>query len=309
MQATDFCPSDAILIVDMVDIYWLNARDTTLIPIARHSRLPPRKLHSIWPLRFSLSTSTPKMKILTKEEEQAHYNATLKGGIGGGLAGLAVGTLGVYAASARYPAFRQLTLQFRVFLAASSGTFASIISADRYSRKFEESRNPEKRYVDSAKTLSQQIEAQKTGLQRAGDWARENRYPIVFASWVASMGAAFGIVGRNPYLTGQQKLVQARVYAQGLTLAVLLASFAFETSDAAKGKGRWETIKVLDPNDPTHQHIIEKRIHHERYAGEDQWRDMIEAEEQRLKERREAVQRKEEEDAKKAGKQQKQQAS
>lgn len=88
------------------------------------------------------------------------------------------------------------------------------------------------------------------------------------------MGAALGIVGRDPYLTGQQKLVQARVYAQGLTLAVLIASFAFETSDAAKGKGRWETVKVLDPNDPTHQHVIEKRIHHERYAGEDQWRGM-----------------------------------
>ena len=86
------------------------------------------------------------------------------------------------------------------------------------------------------------------------------------------MGAALGIVGRDPYLTGQQKLVQARVYAQGLTVAVLLASFAFETSDATKGKGRWETVKVLDPNDPTHQHIIEKKIHHERYAGEDQWK-------------------------------------
>jgi hypothetical protein len=30
------------------------------------------------------------MKILTKEEEEAHYNATVKGGITGGLVGLAV---------------------------------------------------------------------------------------------------------------------------------------------------------------------------------------------------------------------------
>lgn len=86
------------------------------------------------------------------------------------------------------------------------------------------------------------------------------------------MGGSFAIVSRNPYLSGQQKLVQARVYAQGLTLAVLLASFAFEANDANKGTGRWETVKVLDPNDPTHSHYIEKKIHHERYAGEDQWR-------------------------------------
>ena len=96
-----------------------------------------------------------------------------------------------------------------------------------------------------------------------------------------------GIVGRNPYLTGQQKLVQARVYAQGLTLAVVIISLAFETSDSARGKGRWETVKIVDPNDPEHKHMIEKQIHHESYAGEDQWRDMVEAEEEKLKEKEE----------------------
>jgi hypothetical protein len=30
------------------------------------------------------------MKIITKEEEQAHYNATVKGGITGGVIGLAL---------------------------------------------------------------------------------------------------------------------------------------------------------------------------------------------------------------------------
>lgn len=84
------------------------------------------------------------------------------------------------------------------------------------------------------------------------------------------MGGALALVGRNPHLTAPQKLVQARVYAQGLTVAVLIASFAFEAGDSAKGKGRWETVKVVDPDDPSH--TIEKRIHHERYAGEDQWR-------------------------------------
>lgn len=86
------------------------------------------------------------------------------------------------------------------------------------------------------------------------------------------MGTAFALVSRNKYLTGAQKLVQARVYAQGLTLAVLVATAAFETSDATKGKGRWETVKILDPNDPEHKHMIEKRIHHEAYQGEDLWR-------------------------------------
>ena len=33
-------------------------------------------------------------------------------------------------------------------------------------------------------------------------------------------------------------------------------------------------MKVLDPNDPEHKHLIEKKVHKERYAGEDQWRGM-----------------------------------
>lgn len=130
------------------------------------------------------------------------------------------------------------------------------------------------------------------------DYMAENRYGIVFGSWVASMGLALGLVGRNPYLSGQQKLVQARVYAQGLTIAVVIISLAFETTDSSKGEGRWETVKVLDPNDPSHKHMIEKKIHHERYAGEDQWRDMVEAEEERIREREQAVKARETRDKK-----------
>lgn len=116
------------------------------------------------------------------------------------------------------------------------------------------------------------------------------------------MGTALGIVGRNPYLTGQQKLVQARVYAQGLTIAVVIVSLAFETSDSRAGQGRWETVRVLDENDPNQQRMVEKKIHHERYQGEDQWRDMVEAEEQRIKEREEAVKAQEAKDHKSSGK-------
>jgi hypothetical protein len=86
------------------------------------------------------------------------------------------------------------------------------------------------------------------------------------------MAGSWSMVNRNRYLSGSQKLVQARMYAQGATLAALLTSFAIEGNDVAKGKGRWETIRVLDPNDPEHKHMIEKKVHHESYPGEDQWR-------------------------------------
>jgi hypothetical protein len=47
--------------------------------------------------------------------------------------------------------------------------------------------------------------------------------------------------------------------------------------------------------------MIEKKIHHEKYQGEDQWMDMVEAEERRIKEREEAVKQREARNEKKNG--------
>lgn len=160
----------------------------------------------------------------------------------------------------------------KAFLVTSSGTFSAIISADKASRSYEFNRNPYQRYRDLASLEIEHLEAQKPTLQRLKDWGSKNRYYIVTASWIASMATAFAIVNRSKYLTRAQKLVQARVYAQGLTLAVLIATAAFEVRDAKSGEGRWETVKVPDPNDPTHKNVIEKRIHHEAYDGEDLWK-------------------------------------
>lgn len=219
----------------------------------------------------------------------------------GGVLGTAAGALGVYGATTRYPTFRALSLPFKAFLITSSGTFATIIAADSYSRRFEAAKHPEKQYQDEQQTLQEQLAAQRSTREKIMQWCGDNRYSLVFGSWVASISVAMGIINRNPYQTTQQKLVQARVWAQGATLAAVIVSLAFEGGDRMSKTGRWETVKILDPNDPEHKHFIEKKIHHEKYAGEDQWMDMVDAEEQRLKERERAVKEREEAD-KKAGK-------
>lgn len=237
------------------------------------------------------------MKILTKEEEQQHYNATLKGGINGGVLGLVLGGAAVWGASKRFATFRGLTLPLKTFLVTSTGTFVAIVNADRASRQFEWNRDPARQYLDRASKDLEAARANETTFQQFKTWGRENRYSIVTASWVASMGIALGIVGRSPYLSKAQKLVQARVYAQGLTVAILIATAAFEMGDASKGRGRWETIMVLDPEDPEHKHMIEKKIHHESYQGEDLWRDMVAAEERKIAARKKAAEQEKEEHA------------
>ncbi|KAK4042590.1 hypothetical protein C8A01DRAFT_33394 [Parachaetomium inaequale] len=235
------------------------------------------------------------MKIISKEVEQEHYGVVIRGGLLGGTAGLALGLAGVIGGARRYPVIRQLTLPFRSFIVTSTGTFGAIVVAERYSINYQRSHDAMNNYMEASHRAAEEARrAHQTDYQRFLAWGRENRYSIVFASWIAAMGLALAMVGRNKYLSTSQKLVQARVYAQGLTLAVLIATAAFETADAKAGKGRWETVMVVDPDDPTQQHMIEKKIHKEDYEGQDLWKEMVAAEEKRLgqqKKQREAVQK------------------
>lgn len=235
------------------------------------------------------------MKILTKEQEQAHYNEILKGGAVGGLAGIGIGTAVVTLATARYPLFRGLTLPLRAFLITSAATFGGIVTADHYSHAYERKVNPIDQEFDARQ--KQEYEASIAGksfTERALDFGRRERYKIVGGSWLASMAGAFALVNRNPYLSGAQKLVQARVYAQFLTLGVLVATAAFEISDQRSGQGRYETVKILDPSDPEHKRYIEERREVPQSDGDELWKDMIAAEEERIhvREREEARLRK-----------------
>ncbi|KIX09732.1 uncharacterized protein Z518_00813 [Rhinocladiella mackenziei CBS 650.93] len=232
------------------------------------------------------------MKVLTKEQEREHYNATLKGGVIGTIGGLAVGTLGVVAAHRRYQFFRNLTLPLKAFLVTSSGTFFGIVNADHYSRKYEAESNPlEMQYRQREAEKLEAEKAGKTWTERAMDFGRKERYKIVAGSWVASMAAAFAMVNRNKYLTGPQKIVQARVYAQFLTVGVLVATAAFEIADSRNQTGRWEKVRYIDPTDPEHKRMLEKSVEKVVASqgtgggGDDLWKEMVAAEEQRIKER------------------------
>jgi hypothetical protein len=253
------------------------------------------------------------MKILTKEEEAAHYSATLQGGTLGTVAGLGLGLAGVSLASRRYHFINNLTLPLKAFLVTSSGTFVGIIAADHYSRRFQAQQNPKQREYEERRERDRLADVQgKTFTQRAMEFGKKERYKIVFGSWVASMFAAFSIVNRNKYLTGAQKLVQARVYAQFLTLGVLVASAAFEIADSKNEEGRWETVRYVDPNDPEHKRMLEKRVERDPGQGaggdredpenRDLWKTMVQEEEDRLRERDEMRKEYEKQNQKKNGK-------
>jgi len=71
-------------------------------------------------------------------------------------------------------------------------------------------------------------ESMSTG-DKVADWASRHEYSIIVGSWALSLGLAGGIISRNKYQTTAQKVVQARMWAQGLTIAIILAAAGLKT--------------------------------------------------------------------------------
>lgn len=62
------------------------------------------------------------------------------------------------------------------------------------------------------------------------DWATRHKFGIVGGGWVAGMATAMGIVMRDPLQTFPQKLVQARMWAQGWTIALVVGAAVLSRS-------------------------------------------------------------------------------
>lgn len=210
----------------------------------------------------------------------------MKGGLIGGVLGLAGGTAGVLLAARRYHTIRSLTLPMKAFLVTSSATFVGIVAADHASRDFENQQNQERQWFENREERLREEELRGLSFtDRTTAFARREKYKIIGVTWLASIVGSFALVGRNPYLSGQQKLVQARVYAQGLTLAVLCASAAFEISDQRRGRGILDAAKQ-GKGKMAKKEAIEMQPSHSGSSPSqsDLWKDMVAAEEQRLKE-------------------------
>lgn len=209
------------------------------------------------------------------------HSAVLKGGSVGGVLGLAAGYAGVMLAARRYHTIRHLTIPMKAFLVTSAGTFMGIIAADNASRNFEVSRNSERLwYENREERLRQQELANMSFSDRAMAFARRERYSIVGVTWIASMIGSFAIVGRSPYLSGAQKIVQARVYAQGLTVLVLVGSAAFEISERRRIRREIEAAKGVEGEKG--EAAKGRAVLEEKDEEGDLWKEMVAAEEERL---------------------------
>ncbi|KAF8554497.1 hypothetical protein OG21DRAFT_1484609 [Imleria badia] len=169
------------------------------------------------------------MKVnVSAEEWQLLDSVVLRGALEGAVASAALAVPGFYYLHRKSAWYRSLPLPLRVAGVVMVVAPFTSIQAERRSLEFERNRWSDSGKLELDRAAAAE-EARFSGLSttdKALDWASRHQYSIILGSWALSMAAAGAIVAKDKYLTLPQKAVQARMWAQGLTIGVLIVAGA-----------------------------------------------------------------------------------
>jgi hypothetical protein len=175
-------------------------------------------------------------KIFLKSIDSSEmYKYTIKHAALGTTFGLAAGA-SVTALMRRYiPPFRRYaTIPIQSFFYMAGAAAGFTISSDwalvRYYRYHD---RPE--ISGFARLASDQQHRELMRLSRLTQWEQmkdrmwDHRFKLIFAGWLGSMTFFVSRDMRNPHLNTVHKFGHARIYAQAITLAAVIAAFAFNS--------------------------------------------------------------------------------
>ncbi|CUM47073.1 unnamed protein product [Debaryomyces tyrocola] len=182
------------------------------------------------------------MKILSDEEKNAHWNAVLYEGA----KGCAVGT-GVAFGLVTYMKKRHAVNYARMSASVKSALWAMPVItvgafyADDGSVKFDEE------WHRSSYLKQKEAEEMKKWNNLA--WSDQlfykvnnNKYGLIIGAWAASLYGSWKLVNRDKFMSASQKAVQARVYAQAITVVLLLGTILMSLHEQELRKKEPEAV-------------------------------------------------------------------
>ena len=208
------------------------------------------------------------MKLITKQQQEEAAKTTMMGLFKGATVGLALSIPALHFARKRFPLIRSIPPVQHGYLMLVSALVVGMTNAELSYEAYLKSQW----HGRTADILRKEQAEEAAGIQalslqgRALRWAKENRFGIIGMSWVSAMAISGGLIfARNRAVPFSQKIVQARMYAQGVTLAVLVASAglsaihlpdeeAFERNEKLRAPG--EAWKSMIDNSPINSQVV-----------------------------------------------------
>ncbi|KAJ8145438.1 hypothetical protein OXX80_004426 [Metschnikowia pulcherrima] len=190
------------------------------------------------------------MKIIDREEKEAHASFVMSEGLRGMFYGSVV-SVGLFAyLRTRHPArFARFNTSIKACILTMPTISLAAFYADEGSVEFD-------------RLMYSQGHTNKQVLDQYKEWKNmpasdkivtalgTHKYKIILASWAASMYGSWVFVNRDKVMTAPQKLVQARMYAQAFTIVLLLSTIvlAMKEEEVKKNQPKplpeWKKVLV-----------------------------------------------------------------
>lgn len=178
------------------------------------------------------------MKILNDQEKNDHWNAVLYEGFKGTVVGMGMAFGLVQLMKRRYPGtYNHMSASIKASMWAMPTITMGAFYADEGSVKFDE----ETHRSDYLKNLEREKLERWEKLSIADKCftkVNDNKYKIILGAWGASLWGSWKIVNKDKYMTTAQKAVQARVYAQAITVVLLLGTLLLSMHEQELNKSK-----------------------------------------------------------------------
>ncbi|KAJ7739891.1 hypothetical protein B0H16DRAFT_1568202 [Mycena metata] len=171
------------------------------------------------------------MKLATEEQIEGHTAASRRGAAEGTLVAGTIATLGSIYSHRRWAYYRNLPPSLKVLGVLIITAPALSIQAERRGLEYDRSQWE----GDGVRILDMQEHQEMSRWEtlstsdKIADWASRHEYSLIVGGWALSLAVAGGIISRDKYQTTAQKVVQARMWAQGLTIGIILAAAGLKT--------------------------------------------------------------------------------
>lgn len=176
------------------------------------------------------------MKILDDEEKNAHWNAVLYEGAKGTLVGLGLSAALVAMVKRRFPVqYGGFNASIKTAMWAMPTISAGAFFADEGSVKFDEQMHRSE-YLETIENEKLVKWNKLSTSDKVFHEVNDNKYKIIIGAWGASLWGSWHIVNKDKYMTVAQKAVQARVYAQAVTVLLLLGTVLLSMHEAELAK-------------------------------------------------------------------------
>ncbi|TBU49350.1 hypothetical protein BD309DRAFT_947504 [Dichomitus squalens] len=176
------------------------------------------------------------MKIVSKEQQDAQQRATVIGGLKGMAGGFAVSIPASLYLQRTNAYYRRLQPSLKAFGVIMVVVPAFVISAEHAGQKYEQEQwhDAGKAELDAQQRRQEARWESLTPGQKISDFVRRHEYGVIVGSWAVAMAGALRYVMKDPLQSTTQKVVQARVWAQALTIGIIIAAGILTHSQRSK---------------------------------------------------------------------------